>query len=424
MPWGKQKDAVAVTIGRPCLPDPTMSSSPRRAWLTLSVIAALSTVSVGLLWPQAPSVAQSKPAAGGKAPVVPVRVASATVLDQPLYLNAVGQIQASQQAVVRARIEGQLTEVLFSEGQQVRAGQVLARLDDRSLQAQVAQAEAESRRLQAQLELARLDLKRYDSLLAQSAVPGQQRDQQQALVAQLQAQSQSQQAQLALVRTQLSYTVITAPFAGRVGLRPVDVGNLVRPTDAQGIVTVVQTQPLVVVFSVPQARLADARQALSQKGGAPVTVAEREGAPVVAQGRLRTADNAVDPASGTLRLKADLPSAGDRLWPGQFVTVSLDTGALKGALTVPGLAVQRGLKGNFVWRVGQGQAQMVPVKVLWQSDAVAVIQRGADGIQPADQVVVDGQSRLKPKASVKVLTEGGSSPASASASAPVAAKQP
>lgn len=391
-----------------------MPSSPRRAWATLSAIAAVSSVSVGLLWPHTPSVAQSQPAAGGKAPVVPVRIAAVTVLDQPLKLTAVGQIQASRQAVVRARIEGQLTEVLFSEGQQVRAGQVLARLDDRSLQAQVAQAEAESRRLQAQLELARLDLKRYDSLLAQSAVPAQQHDQQQALVTQLQAQWQSQQAQLALVRTQLSYTVITAPFAGRVGLRQVDIGNLVRPSDAQGIVTVVQTQPLVVVFNVPQARLADARQALSQTGGAPVAVAEREGAPVVARGRLRTADNAVDPASGTLRLKADLPSAGDRLWPGQFVTVSLDTGSLKGALTVPGLAVQRGLKGEFVWRVVQGQAQMVPVKVVWQSDALAVIQPRADGLQPADQVVVDGQSRLKPKASVKVLSDA----------APVSAKQP
>lgn len=378
--------------------------TPRR-WIAGGVLIACGAAAL-MLWPHQASVAQ-KADAGKAAPPVPVRVAQALVQDQPLAISAVGQVQAARQAVVRARIEGLLTEVNFSEGQPVKQGQVLARLDDRSLQAQVAQAEGELKRLQAQLQLAELDLTRYQGLAEQSAVSTQQRDQQQAQVAQFRAQVQSQQASLSQVRTQLSYTVITAPFSGRVGLRLVDVGNIVRPSDAQGIATLAQTEPLTVVFSVPQARLTDVRNALAQPKGAVVNVSEREGAASIAQGRLRSADNAVDAGSGTLKLKAELAPAGDRLWPGQFVTVSLNTGALPGALTVPAKAVQRGLKGAFVWRVVQGEAQMVPVQPAWQSDSVVVVKPVADGLKAGDQVVVDGQSRLKPKARVKLVGEGG-----------------
>lgn len=382
-----------------------------RRWLAGSVLLACGAAAL-VLWPHRSSVAQNQKTDAGKAaPQVPVRVAQAVVQDLPLTLSAVGQVQAVRQAVVRARTEGLLTEVNFAEGQPVKQGQVLARLDDRSLQAQVAQAEAELKRLQAQLQLAELDLKRYQGLAEQAAVSKQQRDQQQAQVDQLHAQVQGQQASLSQVRTQLSYTVITAPFSGRAGLRLVDVGNIVRPSDAQGIVTLAQTEPLAVVFSVPQARLADVRAALVQPKGAVVSVAEREGAPSLAQGRLRSADNAVDAGSGTLKLKAELAPAGDRLWPGQFVTVSLNTGALPGALTVPAKAVQRGLKGPFVWRVVQGEAQMVSVQPAWQSDAVVAVKPVADGLKAGDQVVVDGQSRLKPKARVKLVGEGGAAAA-------------
>ncbi|HRH27763.1 MAG TPA: efflux RND transporter periplasmic adaptor subunit [Aquabacterium sp.] len=383
----------------------------RRWGAGLAVVAA--GASVALWWPATPSLAQKE--AGRSAPAVPVKVAIATVQDQALSLSAVGQVQASQQAVVRARIEGLLTEINFTEGQVVRPGQVLARLDDRSLRAQVDQAQAAVRRLQAELALAQLDLKRYQALVAESAISTQQRDQQQAQVAQLQAQLQSQQASLSQAQTQLSYTVITAPFGGRVGLRQVDVGNVVRPSDAQGLVTLVQTQPLVVVFQAPQTRLADVRRAMTQTQGATVTVAEREGGPILAQGRLRATDNVVDAGSGTLKLKAELAPAGDRLWPGQFVTVHLNTGSLAGALTVPIVAVQRGLKGSFVWRVTEGVAQMVPIQVRWQSDVVAAIDVNPQGLKAGDQVVIDGQSRLKPKALVKVLPAG---PAVAAASKP------
>lgn len=338
-------------------------------------------------------------------PAVPVHVAQASLQNLPTSLTAVGQVQALQQVLVRPQIEGVLTEVLFKEGQPVTRGQVLARLDDRALRAQVDQAQAEVQHLKAQLQIAQLDLKRYEGLASQAAVPVQQRDQQVALVAQLQAQVQSQQASLEAAKVQLSYATITSPVAGRAGLRQVDVGNLVRPTDTNGLVTVVQTQPVAVLFSVPQGRLGEVRQALKQQGPALVQVADQEQGTPLAEGRLTTVDNRVDPSSGSLRLKAEVPNAKEELWPGQFVAVTLRTGAMDQALVVPTQALQRGQKNAIhVWRVSDNAADMVPVTVRWQDDQRAVI---ASGLQAGDTVVVDGQSRLKPKAAVKVLPASG-----------------
>jgi membrane fusion protein, multidrug efflux system len=377
--------------------------SPRswRLWLVSTAILS----SLVMWWPVASTQAQSdKQGASAKAPPpVPVTVAVAKLQDQALSLTAVGQVQAARQAVVRPRIEGLLTSVEVEEGQFVKQGQVLARLDDRSLRAQVDQAQAELLRLQAQLDLAMLELQRMQRLLSDSAVSTQQRDQQQALVAQLQAQRQAQQASLVQARTLWSHSVIQAPFSGRVGLRQVDVGNLVRPTDALGILTLAQTDPLVVVFHAPQGRLSDVRAALTDRAGAAVQVAEREGGLPLARGRLKAADNAVDAGSGTLKLKAELLPSNHRLWPGQFVTVEMQTGVIAQALTVPRAAVQLGAQGAFVWRVSQAQAQMLPVQVRWQSDRVVVLDTQAQGLQPGDQVVIDGHSRLKPKSRVKLI---------------------
>ena len=251
------------------------------------------------------------------------------------------------------------------------------------------------------MQIAQLDLKRYEGLASQAAVPVQQRDQQVALVAQLQAQVKSQEAMLKAAKVQLSYATVTSPIAGRAGLRQVDVGNLVRPTDVNGLVTVVQVQPVAVLFAVPQGRLAEVRQALKQQGPARVQIADQERGTPLAEGRLTTVDNRVDPTSGSLKLKAEVPNAKDELWPGQFVTVTLSTGAMDQALVVPTQALQRGLKdASFVWRVRDNVAEMAPVKVRWQDDQRAVI---ASGLEAGDTVVVDGQSRLKPKAAVKVL---------------------
>ncbi|HIV71708.1 MAG TPA: efflux RND transporter periplasmic adaptor subunit [Candidatus Aquabacterium excrementipullorum] len=370
--------------------------SKRWWWAGLALVAGLlawlSTAwSPRLQASSAPKAAQT----------VPVRVAQAARQTLPTTLTAVGQVQALQQVLVRPQIEGVLTEVLFKEGQPVAKGQVLARLDDRALRAQVDQAQAEVQHLKAQLQIAQLDLKRYEGLASQAAVPVQQRDQQVALVAQLQAQVKSQEAMLKAAKVQLSYATVTSPIAGRAGLRQVDVGNLVRPTDVNGLVTVVQVQPVAVLFAVPQGRLAEVRQALKQQGPARVQIADQERGTPLAEGRLTTVDNRVDPTSGSLKLKAEVPNAKDELWPGQFVTVTLSTGAMDQALVVPTQALQRGLKdASFVWRVRDNVAEMAPVKVRWQDDQRAVI---ASGLEAGDTVVVDGQSRLKPKAAVKVL---------------------
>ena len=370
--------------------------SRRWVWTGLAVLAGLMAWLSTALSPKVQAADPPK-----AAPAVPVRVVQATLQNLPSTLMAVGQVQALQQVLVRPQIEGVLTEVLFKEGQPVTRGQVLARLDDRALRAQVEQAQAEVNRLRAQQQIAQLDLKRYEGLAAQAAVSTQQLDQQVALVAELRAQVQSQEAALNAARVQLSYATILSPVAGRAGLRQIDVGNLVRPTDTNGLVSVVQTQPVAVLFSVPQARLGDVRLALKQQGPARVQIADQEQGTPLAEGRLITVDNRVDPASGSLKLKAEVPNAKEELWPGQFVAVTLRTGTLDQALVVPTLALQRGLKdATFVWRVRDNAAEMVPVKVRWQDDQRAVI---ASGIAAGDAVVIDGQSRLKPKAAVKVL---------------------
>ncbi|RRS05296.1 efflux RND transporter periplasmic adaptor subunit [Aquabacterium soli] len=370
--------------------------SRRWVWTGLAVSAGLMAWLSTALSPKLQAADPPK-----ASPAVPVRVIQASLQDLPSTLSAVGQVQALQQVLVRPQIEGVLTEVLFKEGQPVTRGQVLARLDDRSLRAQVDQAQADVNRLKAQLQIAQLDLKRYEGLAAQAAVSTQQLDQQVALVAELRAQVQSQEAAANAARVQLSYATITSPVAGRAGLRQVDVGNLVRPTDANGLVSVVQTQPVAVIFSVPQGRLGEVRQAVKQSAPARVQIADQEQGTLLAEGRLTTVDNRVDPASGSLKLKAEVPNVKEELWPGQFVAVTLRTGTLDQALVVPTQALQRGLKdATFVWRVRDNVAEMVPVKVRWQDDQRAVI---ASGIAAGDAVVVDGQSRLKPKATVKVL---------------------
>ena len=370
--------------------------SRRWVWTGLAVSAGLMAWLSTALSPKLQAADPPK-----ASPAVPVRVIQASLQDLPSTLSAVGQVQALQQVLVRPQIEGVLTEVLFKEGQPVTRGQVLARLDDRSLRAQVDQAQADVNRLKAQLQIAQLDLKRYEGLAAQAAVSTQQLDQQVALVAELRAQVQSQEAAANAARVQLSYATITSPVAGRAGLRQVDVGNLVRPTDANGLVSVVQTQPVAVIFSVPQGRLGEVRQAVKQLAPARVQIADQEQGTLLAEGRLTTVDNRVDPASGSLKLKAEVPNVKEELWPGQFVAVTLRTGTLDQALVVPTQALQRGLKdATFVWRVRDNVAEMVPVKVRWQDDQRAVI---ASGIAAGDAVVVDGQSRLKPKATVKVL---------------------
>lgn len=372
----------------------------------LSACAVWWTGAAPTPWRMPVSSAQAQSPAKGAAPV-PVRVARVLRQDLPQTLQAVGQVQSLHQVAVRPQTDGVLTELHFKEGQRVQRGQVLARLDDRSQRAQLRQSEAELQRLRSQLSMARLDLQRYEGLLTESAVSAQQRDQQLALVNQLQAQIQAQEAAVAAAQVQLSYTTITSPVSGRAGLRQVDVGNLLRVSDALPLVTVTQTQPMAVVFTVHQSRLGEVREALrvAPDGASTVQLADHERGPILAQGRLTTVDNRVDPATGTLKLKAEVPNAQERLWSGQFVHVTWRTGQLPQALVVPTSALQRGIKGTMVWRVREGKADVVPVQVRWQNDALAALALASDqqgALIAGDAVVTDGHTRLKPRAAVRV----------------------
>jgi RND family efflux transporter MFP subunit len=304
---------------------------------------------------------------------------------------------------------------MFREGQFVRRGDLLARIDDRAIAAALEQAEAEKAQNLADLQAAELDLTRYNNLVRDEAIPRQTVERQAALVAKLRATLLANEAAIAAARVQLSHTQIVSPLNGRVGIRRVDPGNLVRPTDAEGLVTVTQMRPIAVTFTLPQELLPRLQPLLNDPAGAPVTAFERDAGAALAEGRLAIVDNQIDADTGTIRLKAHFPNDDGRLWPGQFVTVQLRTGLSENALVVPARAVQRGLEGSFVYRVRDGKAEAVPVTVEHAGDEIAVIGRG---VAPGDTVVIDGQSRLKPGGTVRIVSEGSGAAAEAAGARP------
>lgn len=331
---------------------------------------------------------------------VPVETVKAIKQDVPHLSEGIGSVQPLQSVTLRPQVDGVLAQVLFKEGQQVKKGELLARIDDRVPAASLAQAQAEKRRNEAQLRLAEVDLERYSSLLGGQAVSKQQVQQQEAQVQQLKAAVAASDAAISHAQTQLSFTRITAPFEGRAGMRRVDQGNLVTANSTTGIVTITQMDPISVVFTLPQELLPQLRPLLSGKVKAPVVAREQSGSDELASGRLTMIDNQIDNTTGTVRLRAEFSNVEGVLWPGQFVTVQLQTGNSADAVVLPVQAVRQGLNGSYVFRVQDGKAVMVPVKTGWRNDATVVV---ADGVQPGDEVVVDGHSRLRDGVQVKVV---------------------
>jgi len=363
----------------------------RRALVAAGAIALLG--SAGYWWSRAGTSAVAPP---GPAPI-PVTVAAAGRGDVPHLTTAVGTVQALESVVIRPQLDGILTSLRFDDGQQVRRGDLLATLDDREQAAALQSAEAGLLGREAELESARLDLKRYADGADRGVVPRQTLDQQQALVHQLEAAVAAARAGVAVARVNLAYTRIEAPIAGRTGIRRVDVGNLVRTTDTDGLVTVAQVDPVAVHFSLAQDLLPHVR---GLAGQARVRALDRVGGELLGEGLLTTVDNAVDAATGTVRLKAELPNPDGRLWPGQFVTVQITTGWSRDAVTVPAGALVRGRDRDYVFRVRDGTADVAPVTVAYETEATAVV---ADGLAAGDVVVTDGQSRLRPGSRVKVI---------------------
>jgi multidrug efflux system membrane fusion protein len=320
--------------------------------------------------------------------------------DVRVQVNAIGTMSARATAVVRAKVSGELTSLRFKEGEEVKAGQLLAEIDPRSYQASLSQVQGNLARDQALLKNAQLDLKRYQDLLAKDSIASQQVDTQAAQVRQLEGTVAADQAQVDAARLQLSYTRITAPIAGRLGLRQADRGNVVGPSDANGIVTINLVRPIDAVFSVPEAHLAQINQRLGEGAELPVELWDREQKRRLGRGKVGALDNAIDATTGTIKVKATFSNDDGTLFPNQFVNVRLQVNLLQDALTVPGTAIQN----NYVYLVqpdGTVTQRRIRVGVA-DGDRVAVEGDLKDG----DQVVVDGIDRLREGAKVAVIDSG------------------
>lgn len=370
-------------------------SSPRTLLVLLAlVLLATAAWFVGQR-PQAARPVQSN--------AVPVSVIAVQRQDVPRFLSAIGTVQSLHSVVIRPQVEGVLTRIAVQEGQTVNKGDLLATLDDRAIRASLDQARAQLGQSQAQLQVAQTDLKRYRLLSEDNGISRQTLDQQQALVNQLQATMLGNQANIAAAEVQLSYTRILSPVSGRVGIRNVDEGNLVRTTDTQGLFSVTRLDPINVEFSVPQQWLPTLQQLTASTEQAPIQAYLEgdgdTGGTLLGEGRLSLIDNQIAAGTGTLRAKATFNNPDARLWPGQLVTLRVQTGIERNALVVPPGVVRQGVDKHFVYRIAGDKAEAVPVKVIYQDSKVNVIT----GIEANDRLVADGQSRLKPGAKVEIL---------------------
>ena len=328
---------------------------------------------------------------------VPVLAATPRVQDVPVYLDGVGSVRALNNVVVRAQVDGKLIQVNFTEGQDVKKGDVLGEIDPVIYKAQFDQAVAKKAQDEAQLANMRLDLARYQQLAASNAGSKQQADTQRAVVAQQEALVNADQAAIDNMQAMLGYTKIIAPLSGRAGLRQVDQGNIIRASDATGLVIITQLQPIAVTFSLPQQQIVRVNAA-SAKGALTVDVFGNDGVTVVDTGKLTGIDNQVDPTTGTLKLKAEFPNANFQLWPGQFVNIRLKVETLAKAIVVPTSAVQRGPVGTFSYVVSaDGIATAKPIVVTQQNETDAVI---TSGISASDRVVTTGFANLSDGAKV------------------------
>ncbi len=330
---------------------------------------------------------------------VPVQAAAAKREDVPVTLRNIGFVQAFASVLVRARVDGTLDRVFFTEGQEVKAGAPLAQIDPRPYAAAFAQAQAKRAADAAQLANAQRDLQRYDHLARSDFASRQQVDTQQASVLQAQANIQGDEAAMATAKLNLDFASIASPLDGRVGLRLVDPGNLIHATDATGIVTVTQVHPIAVIFTLPQETLPQVQAAMAARKLPVIAMAQDEHVQL-AEGTLLTIDNQIDQSTGTIRLKAIFSNRDDRLWPGQFITARLQVNTLAHALTVPSNAIQRGPSGLYVYAVSANSAvKMQPVEVKQDDGKVAVIDKGLD---EGAMVVTAGQSRLQDGTKVSV----------------------
>jgi membrane fusion protein, multidrug efflux system len=380
---------------------------PIRVSRTRLVMGAAAIAAVALFaWLLAPAHASSQ----HQAKPAPIAVSTAPVVRQnvPIYLQGIGTVQAFYTVKLTAQVNGQLIDVAFHEGQQVKRGQLLAQIDPRPFQAALDEARAALAKDDAQLADARKDLARYVFLEPKKLASQQQVDTQRALVGELKAQTEADQAAIESAATQLSYTRITSPIDGRTGIRNVDPGNIVHSTDTTGIVVLTQLQPITAIFTLPEDSLEAVGEAMSR---GPVEVAAFAQGQELDRGTVKLIDNQIDQTTGTIRLKAVFPNPKLKLWPGQFVNLRLLVRTDENALTIPAAALQRGPDGMFVYIVRpDSTVAMQPVTVANNSETTAIVTQG---LEVGQQVVTSNLFRLQAGAAVRVLPNASKHPAAA-----------
>lgn len=384
-------------------PEQPRSASPRRWLLPLLVFCLLA---VGYLFyshqAQPQSGTQDKRSAQ---PPAPVAATAARKADIGVWLTGLGNVTPLNTVTVKSRVDGQLMAVHYREGQAVARGDLLATIDPRPFQVQLTQAEGQMARDREQLNNARIDLARYKQLWQEDSIPKQQYDTQEALVRQLEGSVKVDQGQIDNARLQLTYSRITAPVSGRTGLRQVDPGNIIHASDANGLVVITQVQPISVLFPIPEDNLPQVLARIRAGSHLRVDAYDREQKLKLATGTLLTVDNQIDPATGTVKLKALFPNSGNELFPNQFVNASLLVETRRNVVIVPAVAIQRGPQGTFVYVVKPDRT------VALRPVGLGVSQGGdvevTTGLEPGEQVVVDGAERLREGSRVAVKEANG-----------------
>jgi membrane fusion protein, multidrug efflux system len=373
------------------------------------VLLAVAAGAGGVYWMRRGS---EKPAAAAPA-AIPISVAIAARQDVPIYASGLGTVQALNTVPVHSQVDGKLIRVLFTEGQHIKAGDVLAKIDPRLFQAALDQATAKKSQDEAQLVSAQKDLVRFTTLAVKSFETQQNVDQQQAKVDGFKAAIAADKAAIESAQTQLDYTTITAPIDGRVGFRQVDVGNIVHASDTTPVVMLTQTQPATVIFTLPESFLDDVRDAMT-RGPVEVTAYDQNNLRMLGIGKILLIDAIIDQATATIRLKALFPNADEKLWPGEFVNVRVLIDTQQNVIAIPASAIQRGPNGFYAWAITiENKAEMHPLMTGATTNDITIV---TSGVKEGDRLATEGQYKLQPD-SVVAITPSRSAAVNADAGA-------
>jgi len=388
------------------MPDTQLSTHSRnlpRQWLIGLLLFAALIMLLWWFWPSKPDSAQMGGGRFGDMGPVPVRVATVSQGDFPVELKALGTVTAYNTVNIRSRVDGELVKLLFKDGQQVKAGDLLAVIDPRAYEIALQQAQGALQERQAQLRNAELDLKRYRGLYDEDSIAKQTLDTQEALVNQYRGGLKSLQADVATARLNLDFTQVRAPISGRLGIRQADVGNLLSSGDALPLVVITQTLPIAVMFTLPEAELPAVVQQL--RGGENLTVEawDRSEKLKLAEGELESVDNLIDTATGTIKLKARFANAEELLFPNQFVNVRLRVKTMQDVTLMPSAALQFGATGTFAYVVdADDKVQLTPISIGASDGVVTVVEQG---LKPGDRLVQEGTDRLRSGNKVEVISD-------------------